>query len=341
MTAALTTALPGSRTLLGWWRELAAWQPQGLWLGHLLLHRVEALVEVAHRRRLDRLRQAVLRAHSLSGPLTALHLEPQVLARLARELAGEGLLAQGAADRPSPTPAGRQALEGGAYVARTRERRAFYFVDNSSLHRPPHFVPLEPRGLSSPCAGEWHFDAALLGECVRQTPEWKSRYRFPAEVEAVLGPTPGEPDWRRVIVDRPEQLLLALVRASGGADGPTLLGFPVRAEGWVLDHETPVLSLGGGWQEAFPDLAEDAPPEAWRQAWLAWCQPRSLPQAEAEACRLERSGHRLRVRAPQRLVERLKSLRSDAMKNETWLLAGSGRSRAAAQVSIEPGTARE
>src|SRR5262249_6799490 len=161
-------------------------------------------------------------------------LEPQVLARLSCELAGEGLLAPAAGDRPALTPAGRQALESGAYVARTRGRRAFYVVDNSPLQRPPHFVPLEPRRPSFPGVDEWRSDAALVDECVRQTPGWKSRYRFPAEGAAGLGPAPEEPDWRRVILDRPEQLLLAFVRASGGADGPALLGFPVRAEGWVL-----------------------------------------------------------------------------------------------------------
>jgi hypothetical protein len=334
MTAAPTTALPGSRTLLGWWRELAAWQPQGLWFSRLLFHRVEALVEVAHPRRLDRLRLALLRAHSLPGPLADLHLDPPVLARLAHELVGEGLLAPTAGGRPPLTPAGQEALDGGAYVVRTRERRAFYFVDNSPVHGPPHFVPLQPRGLSFPCVEEWRFDAALLEGCVRQAPGWKSRYRFPAEVQAVLAPSAEESDWRRVILDRPEQWLLAWVQAPAAAAGPGLLGFPVRAEGWVLDPEAPVLALGDGWPEVFPDLAADPPAEAWRRAWLAWCQPRSLPPAEAEACRLERSGHRLLVRAPQRLIERLKSVRSDAMKNETWLLAGSGRSRAAAQVEV-------
>jgi hypothetical protein len=53
-----------------------------------------------------------------------------------------------------------------------------------------------------------------------------------------------------------------------------------------------------------------------------------------EACRLERVDHRLLVHAPPRLIERLRAARSDAMKQEAWLLAGVGRIRSAAQIDL-------
>jgi len=38
--------------------------------------------------------------------------------------------------------------------------------------------------------------------------------------------------------------------------------------------------------------------------------------------------------APQRLVDRLRAARSDAVKQEAWVLAGAGRVREAAQVEL-------
>jgi len=72
----------------------------------------------------------------------------------------------------------------------------------------------------------------------------------------------------------------------------------------------------------------------WRHAWRAWCHPRGLPVAEVDACILERQGCRLRVTAVPRLIERLRTARSDVFKGEAWLLAGTGRLRAAAQVEL-------
>jgi hypothetical protein len=342
MTAALSLPVPGGRVLLGWWHDLAAVSPRRLWLAHLLVHRVEALVRVTHSRPLDRLQQgllALLPSAATRSPNSGPHapgLDPQVRTRLLHELAAEGL-ARVTEGSWHCTETGRQALAGGAFVARSLERRVFSFVDNAPCGRPPHFLPLGSTVLGPAPTGEnWRFDPALLQACVEQAPDWKARHRFPAEVEAVLAAPPGmiPSDWRQVMVDRPEQALLVLVLASAESGGETLLGFTVRSEGWTLSPQAPVLALTEGWREGFPDLAEEPAEDAWRQAWLAWCQPRSLPPAEVEACKLERIDHRLRVQAPNRLVERLKAARSDALKGEAWLLAGTGRCRAAALVEI-------
>src|SRR5205807_2033005 len=125
MTAAAPLSLPGSRSLLGWWRDLAPRRPRRLWFGQFRFHHVEALVRVADARRVDPLQQALLRALSLHAPpgpngppaagaLAGLHLDPQVLLRLLHQLAGEGLV-RGNGDWHL-TGAGREALEGGAYV---------------------------------------------------------------------------------------------------------------------------------------------------------------------------------------------------------------------------------
>src|SRR6516164_196200 len=114
MSVAAPLLFPGSRTLSGWWRQLAAWQPHALWIGHLLLHRVEALVRVTQPRRADPFMQLVLPAlrldeandapHTLAMPQrleriqSRLHLERPLLAQVLRRLESEGLI-QLAADR--------------------------------------------------------------------------------------------------------------------------------------------------------------------------------------------------------------------------------------------------
>jgi hypothetical protein len=76
------------------------------------------------------------------------------------------------------------------------------------------------------------------------------------------------------------------------------------------------------------------PVEDWRLAWQGWCQQRSLPAAEVETCRFEPVDHRLVVRVPTRLMERLRQGRSEATRGDAWLLAGSGRVRHAAQIEL-------
>jgi hypothetical protein len=176
----------------------------------------------------------------------------------------------------------------------------------------------------------WAFDLAVLEACVKQSAAWKAQHGFPQEVVRIfrLPTSPSEEDWRLVPLTRAEQALLLLVETASGE----ILGFSVRAEGWALSRE-PVLSLACG-QAWISSLGGDTSDEVWKQSWQAWCQQRSLPLPEVEACRPEQVGHRLLVHAPARLIERLRASRSDAAKGEAWLLAGNGRIRAAALIDL-------
>src|SRR5262249_53355125 len=158
---------------------------------------------------------------------------------------------------------------------------------------------------------------------------------FPAEVESLLPPRPDESDWRRVILDAVEERPLGFIQTAKKSGAPILIGFSVRADGWAMLPE-PVLELSNGWEEALPDLAAEPSPAMWRQAWRAWTHPRGLAPADVQACRLEHGDHRLIVHAPPRLIERLRAARSDAVKQEAWLLAGAGRTRLAAQLELHP-----
>jgi hypothetical protein len=350
MSAAFVPSWPGSRVLLGWWRGLAQRKPQQVRLSRLLIHRVEALVRVRKHYPLDRWQRALLGLAGARVPysgellncLSDLHLDSQILGQLVRELTENGLLHRNGTGLWQMTSAGRQALQTGAVSVTAQERRTFVFVDNSALGRPPHFLPLElgPVRLAraaSPEAAGFPFETAFLEACLQQTPEWKKRFRFPTDVEAVLLPQNHEmpaANWRHVLLDAVEQRLFVFIHLQESS-APLVQGFAVNPEGWALDAE-PLLTLAEGWEEALPDLATEPSSPMWQQAWQNWAHPRGLPPAEVEACRLERVAHRLLVYAPPRLIDRLRAARSDAIKQEAWLLAGEGRTRTAAQIELHP-----
>ena len=339
MTAAPTSSLlPGPRTLLGWWRELAPLRPRRLWFGPLLLHRLDALVSVAQPAALDPLRLGLLRHLTASNgaSLDALRLDRALLHRLLVELERDGLLGQ----QRTATEAGRRAAADGTFTARVPQRLSFYFVDNACCNRPSHFLHLNrPPGGPAPVVADWHFDAALLAACVEQSPQWKARHQFPPDVLAVHGAgpeRPGEPPaWQRVPIDHAEQALLAMVLVPGDGESLALHGFTVRAEGWSLFREAPLFSLTEGWAEVFPEVAAGPAADAWRQAWEQWCEPRGVAKADADACTLSPHEEKLHVRVPRPVMDRLRVARGDPLKHEACLLAGTARARAMALLEVE------
>src|SRR5688500_11514185 len=99
MTAAAAMTLPGSRALPGWWRELGELSPRRFWFAHLILHRVEALVEVESPTPLSALARGLLAAlahgqapTSVAAVASALALEGDVAAALVGSLVREGLV---------------------------------------------------------------------------------------------------------------------------------------------------------------------------------------------------------------------------------------------------------
>jgi hypothetical protein len=327
---------PGSRVLATWSHELAAHNPQRLWLARLLCHRIEALVVVPRPAQLDPFPLAVLRRLSAlppgDNPLETLHLDRALLARCLHYLSSPGLV-QEAARRWQLTPSGQQALATGAYQRPDRERRLFYFVDNTALNRPPHFLPLPQQSAQpQPVDQAPPFDPAVLLACVQQAPEWKHRHGFPLDVAAIYqSPAPAS-DWRSVILDFPECLTLVFIQTSAGTE-PELLAFPVSKE-WKLDHERS-LRWASGWEEVFPDLRQEPSADEWRAAWREWGQAHDLTADEVEACQVQAAGGRVVVRAPQQVAERLQSgPLGEKLKQEGWLLAGSGRCRMAGPIEL-------
>jgi hypothetical protein len=353
MTAASSLAFPGSRTLAGWWRQLVPLGPQALWVGHLFLHHVEALVAAVRSHPLDPLHRFILQALAAEQTGTPflppflqrldarLHLGSPLLRQLLRALATAGLAEPGAGDAWAVTALGREALARGEYALTGQERRVFHFVESAGgAGAGPHFLYLNGHaGVPWPVGDDWGFDVSVLRACVRQPEEWKQRHGFPQDVCEILDQlAQAAPAWERVIVDRPERLPVALVRTGPPEHEAELLGFPVRQEGWALQVHHPVFAVREDGLAPFADLESHPLEQACRQAWRAWCQPRGLPADEVEACALRPAGVRLHVAAPAPLVERLRVARSDALKGEAWLLIGEGLLRAAAVLEVTAGT---
>jgi hypothetical protein len=334
MTAAHSFPWPGSRVLAGWWPILQRWSPRALWLHHLLLHHLDAPMAVAHSPALDNLHRLLLESlvpGSEVGALAAsLSLDAALLTRLLAELRSAGLV-QEHDRRWALTDGGLQAVSSSQGAGTIQERRTFYFTQGDARHPGVRFLPLDrPGGAAWTEQLEgWHFDLQALQDCLGRDPAWKQSHGFPADVHSLAG---GGEAWQRVVLDRAESLLLACLVTE---EQDRLLGFSVQPAGWQLHGERAVLVLGSTWGEALPELAESVSLEEWREAWRAWGQPRGLPPGEIEACHLEPHGVRLRVQAPRPLVERLRGARSDALKGEAWLLAGSGpRTRSAALIDL-------
>jgi hypothetical protein len=331
MNPAPPLPFPGSRSVAAWWRELAPQEPLRVWLTHLLVHRVEALADVDVTRPLGGLRLEVLRSLSAGHPPAG--LDAGLLACVSRELVALGLLTSTDRGRQI-TPAGRDASATGAVASRALQRRCFCFVDNRALQLPPCYIRVLRRGSPVAPPEPWEFDSDILRQTALRPDDWKERRRFPREVHAVHLPEVGKDDWRLILFDQAEHFFVAFLELAGPAGETRLRGYAGQSEGWTLDTREAAIEIGESWQEALPDLAADPAIELWQGAWRAWGQQRGIPPAETATCRLARSGCLLQVEAPRRLLSRLQDTRSDALKGETWLLAGTGRARAAAKVEL-------
>lgn len=335
MTAAAPLPFPTSRTLAGWWRQLAPAQPRGFWFGHLLLHRVEALTRVTKRQHLDPFALDLLHVAArtpgatLDGFDARLHLGRQVLAPALRALAAEGLLAPVGVGW-TLTEVGRLALTAAAYPRPRSERRTFAFVEHEAPARELQFLSVNcPSGQPWPSDLPVHTAAAALGDALCRPATWKQRRDFPADIEQLVTTEDGSA-WQCVVVDRTERLPTAVVRTPDGR----LVGYAVQQESWSVQTTKPAFVLGEEGIDVLPELAVEPPEAAWRESWRTWCQPRGLPVADVEAAVLRRDGPRLHVAAPAGVVERLRASRSDVFKGEAWLLAGAGRIRPAAVIEL-------
>jgi hypothetical protein len=334
MTVSPPVPFPGSRVVAGWWRELAPYQPHALSVVHAVLHRVDAPVQLIHSRPLHPL--AALLLNSLPIPAAggiarlaaSLGLTPAFIFRSLADLKDEGFVFC-EHDAWVAAPSAQAALDRGQVELVRLERRVFAFLApfEGSAAR---FVQLitEPGDAVATPAPDIPFDPRALLSCFERSAEWKRTHGFPLDASL---PTEGA-EWRRVIVDLAERVVLAVIR-SEAVDGDEM-AFWVEPAGWRLESRRPAFRLDEPERQDAPVLVSETPSDHWRRAWHDWCHPRNLPAVEVDRCSVKVVGHRLIVQSSRRLIDRLRLLRSDALKGEAWILAGDGLARQAALLEI-------
>ncbi len=352
MDRASSLIYPGSRTLAGWWRQLAPHQPQALWVGYGFAHRVEASVKVLASRPLEPLAGLVLKALDIEQCISpgagicgaALHerlrLPEAIIQRILGDLENAGLLTR-QADGCRATELGRHAIESRQIPYRANERRVFPFMECLAAAGQrlvaPQFIPLaDCAGVPWQVDADHRFDPTALQSCITQTADWKHCNAFPLDIEGLSNGVSLQ-DWQRVIVDRPERVMLVLMFTHKD-DVQRMLAFAVKVDGWTLYDQSPVLRLPIAAHSQWPDLAQETPAALWQEAWRSWCRQRQLPSNEVESCSLAYSPPQLEVHAPARLVQRLQAAKSDLLKGEAWILVGDGYLRAAAQLVVRQAT---
>jgi len=328
---------PASAVLAGWQRQLAARQPQALWVGHLFLQRVEALVQTATQQPLERgaalflqavgLSEAASNEQALANLRDRLHFPEAMLRHELRNLESDGLVD---ADRIALTAAGRQALADGSYARPQWQRRSFTFLERfdaeGSRVTPPIYMPAE-----SVTAAPWQsaptWDDAWLRECLAKPILWKQTSGFPQDVRALADAAPDTiPLWQRVTVVRPEKVIAAMPLIP---DGPStqLLAFAARTSG-NLPSLTPFLQLGAEGRTLLPELAPEPAAEDVQTAWLLWCQGHGITSPLAESCPCHVNGLELKVQVPAVLLHELRGRRCELAGQEWLLLGGSAVRRA-------------
>ncbi len=338
MDRASSLIFPGSKTLVGWWRQLAPYQPHGFWIGYAFLHRIEAPVNVVCAQPIDPLAHLVLQALALeptsAGLEARLRLPAPVVQRVLADMQETGLLTRSPPDRWLATELGSGALRQRHFPVQARQRRTFTFLESADAGGqrlgPAQFLPIAECAHADWQVDEAHrFDVAWLQASIAQSADWKQTCGFPLDVEALATDAPSEAG-QHVIVDRPERVLLALILA-GPEEAREVRAFAVKVDGWTLFEREPVLRLPAA---ACVLSADELAPAVWQEAWRSWCRQRQLPTNEVEICALNFQSPRLEVQPPGRLVQRLQAAKSDLFKGEAWLLVGDGYVRTAAQLSM-------
>jgi hypothetical protein len=322
MTARSPFTFPGDRTFAGWWRQFSPLRPTGIWAGHILIQHIELLTQTEVPIDLDPLSRFLLEEINRSGAASVERLRDQLhlgdaYGLLLDDLAQSGLVSivENACEL---TQSGRHALEHGFYLAPRYRRQSFRFLDLRP-HAEPYRIAEADTLPKSIWPENLNVQQGLTIEAVRP---------FLPEVTIIsLTEMSGPTDvWQRIPVIRADRLSVAVVLVASEA-GPQLHLLGLKPESWTVPVLEPLLTLPG---HALPSTSATS----WQRAWKDWCVSRQIPEDEITACTLERDQHRLRIQAPQSVLDRLKAARSDVFKGDSWLVAGEGLWREGALIVL-------
>jgi len=336
-------ALPTSRAMAGWMRQLNDRQPLALRFGYFVLHSVEVPLIINRICPLDSLYRQFLTLlnehdHAMEtvrlGSL--LGLNHGLTLRLAQTLQMDGLVVAGRHESStqstwSVTSAGKQAIKDCLMFRAAYERRVLTFVAGGDSRKSAQFVNINHLdwGVTlTPAAGEFSFNPADVIACIQQNAEWKHRRGFPTDVLEVSGPAISSPKWKHVIIDRPKRCEVLLLQDAKG-----LHGFALQRPNWSLQSVQPCFTLSmEDVQDCFPGAIEPPSGADWLQAWRQWGQEHGLTTAAMASCTLGPDGTRIRLRSPTTSAERIATLLAS---DEGWLRAGTAAWQACACLELE------
>jgi hypothetical protein len=329
---------PSSRVLAGWWRQLLPLSPEAIWVGHLFLHRVEALVHFVASQPLDKLNHLLLQAIHLewksesAPPLlerlqARLHFPPPILNQLLRNLGDLGLVRHGDGAMRL-TEHGEAALSSMQFPQPKVERRVFTFLERldpaGSRLGDPAFLPLTlDRGQN------WHpseplpFRFEWLQSCQSQSAAWKRTHGFPETLDKIILPGADLSDWKNVVVLRPERIVAALARTADG-----VCAFLAKPDGWTLAATQPIFTLSAEALLAHPELTPAMSDGDVARAWQHLAESHHLTPDEVKAASIEHANSELRVRLPESVQARFRLHRDDCT------LLGEGCVRRLARVVV-------
>lgn len=361
MTLAPPVPFPGSRVLAGWWLSLSSFQPVKLWIGHFLFHTLEVPIHVKGSSALARFPRLILQGIALSpdrtnlGLALFLSLEPGLLIHNVRFLESRKLIELDETGSWQLTALGKQANAEGSYSSLYRSRGQFTFLEPDEGSVPIFVPPLRNAGQESTEGINQRFDLSLVNACLHQDDEWKNQHGFPVEIADLVPPFPGPSDranglplnysapdasahrledWQRIGAKGGSRHHVLLVSSRGPNESDMLTGFEVNHHQWTFEVGHPLFRLTTAPAGVFRNLLDEPPLDSWTLAWREWGRQRGLPQADVQQGSCERTGHRLKVRVSRRIMDQLRHQRSDAMKGEAWLLAGTDVVRSIAQLEI-------
>lgn len=165
----------------------------GIFVCDLLVHEVEAKVEVRIDEPMDELERFVLRATQFADPPVVtkiddmLHLGRQIVFRLCEDFCRRGLLVQ-ANGQYCITEEGNRTLETGRDSKTETKFHAFHFIHPSMQFISRRALPRTPlRELpKNASVSNWKFSAKVLDHAIAHNDAWKHTNGFPMEVQRRL-----------------------------------------------------------------------------------------------------------------------------------------------------------
>jgi len=308
-------AIPGPKTVAGWWSRFAPLQPTAILAGWFEIARIEVLVETESRRPLAPLTRTGLRAvevcnaPTLAGIAKLTHLGEPRTASILQTLADDGALElhESGPARVALTELGRQALRTGEVPTAVRSRRVVVLRNGEPIPVPESWG-LKPVGQLADLATSSGISEAAIRRAVAHDSTMQLCEQLPAEHR-----------WRTVRIERTEWWPLVVVAMSDRVD--VYLG---DIADWSLPNERAFTIPSELAPSPFPELIARPTEPDLQAAWIHWAKSRAVAHEELSMCHCRDAGRFFDVGTPPALYDWLQANRADLFSGETVVLIGEG-----------------